>query len=132
MPRFRDCTGVEEGEEASARAGKFDMKKKLPIRVPHFPTKPVDQGPKGPTFITVVWELAKEDIDEPRLPLPMEHQVQYGARRKGKWCERCLIWCCDHLVYPSILCRLMHCPFCTVWVLTNKDGHAVEWRYRGI
>ena len=79
-------SGVEEGEEASARAGKFDQKKKLPKRVPHYPDRPLDQGPKGPTFITVVWEMSKEDIAEPTLPLPMEHQLQYGARRKGKWC----------------------------------------------
>jgi hypothetical protein len=78
--------GVEEGEEASARAEKFDSRKKLPKRLPHFPTTPVDHGPKGPTFITVVWEMSKEDIAEPTLPLPMEHQLQYGARRKGKWC----------------------------------------------
>eukprot|EP01046_Picozoa_sp_COSAG06_P016611 COSAG06_NODE_1104_length_10692_cov_20.377041_9_plen_61_part_00 len=30
--------------------------------------------------------MAKEDVDEPSLPLPMEHQLQYGAKRKGKWC----------------------------------------------
>ena len=44
--------GVEEGQEASERAAKFDSTKKLPKRAPHHPTRPVDQGPKGPTFIT--------------------------------------------------------------------------------
>ena len=92
--------GVEEGEEASARAEKFDQKKKLPKRAPHFPTKPVDQGPKGPTFFTVVWEMPKEDIAEPTLPLPMEHQLQYGARRKGKWCVTVCVLrdCCCYVV----------------------------------
>ena len=61
--------GVTEGEEASARAPSFDPKKKLPKRKPHFPTRPVEVGSKGPTFFTVAWELAKEDVKEPVLPL---------------------------------------------------------------
>jgi len=74
--------GVQEGLEASATAKKFDPTKKLPKREPHFPETPYDLGSKGPTHITVCWHQHKNDIAAPELPLPMEHQVQYGRSRK--------------------------------------------------
>jgi hypothetical protein len=40
--------------------------------------------------------MAKEDVDEPSLPLPMEHQLQYGAKRKGKWCVLQHAWIVLH------------------------------------
>ena len=85
-----EAMGVVEAPEASDSARKFDPVKKLPKREPHYPETPYDLGSKGPTHITVCWHMHKDDVEQiPPLPLPMEHQIQYGISKKlmSKWID---------------------------------------------
>eukprot|EP01051_Picozoa_sp_SAG22_P014463 SAG22_NODE_1759_length_3637_cov_2.968061_2_plen_105_part_00 len=56
--------------------------------VPGYPTRPsVAPEGNGPTHITVRWELGKGDAKQgvAKKELPLEWQVMYGHRVKGKW-----------------------------------------------
>eukprot|EP01046_Picozoa_sp_COSAG06_P037588 COSAG06_NODE_4259_length_4424_cov_10.139653_3_plen_75_part_00 len=60
-------------------------------------------------------EMAKEDVDEPSLPLPMEHQLQYGAKRKGKWCVLQHAWIVLHKLSHDV------CPPLPAAMLVDHD-----------